>query len=51
MIYTHVLNRGPGAVRSPADTLLAETVDRAPADDQPILMHAPVEFHAPKDRW
>ena len=22
MIYTHVLNRGPGAVRSPADRLL-----------------------------
>jgi hypothetical protein len=25
MIYTHVLNRGPSAVRSPADRLLAAT--------------------------
>jgi integrase len=25
MIYTHVLNRGPGAVRSPADRLLEVT--------------------------
>ncbi len=24
MIYTHVLNRGPGAVRSPADRLLKQ---------------------------
>ncbi len=25
MIYTHVLNRGPAALRSPADGLLEET--------------------------
>ena len=25
MIYTHVLNRSPGAVRSPADSLIAVT--------------------------
>jgi hypothetical protein len=28
MIYTHVLNRGPGAVRSPADALLAGPEER-----------------------
>jgi hypothetical protein len=33
MIYTHVLNLGPGAVRSPADRLLESTLvgyDRVP---------------------
>jgi integrase len=26
MIYTHVLNRGPSGVRSPADLLFSETI-------------------------
>jgi hypothetical protein len=30
MIYTHVLNRGPSAVRSPADRLFATDGDRVP---------------------
>ena len=30
MIYTHVLNRGPGGVWSPVDTMLGES----PRDDQ-----------------
>jgi integron integrase len=37
MIYTHVLNRGPGGVLSPADRLIGETdPDPAPAPRQSI---------------
>jgi hypothetical protein len=32
MIYTHVLNRGPAAVRSPADVLVAGSLPRLPAE-------------------
>lgn len=33
MIYTHVLNRGPAAVRSPADVLVAGPSPRLPIED------------------
>jgi hypothetical protein len=33
MIYTHVLNRGPAAVRSPTDVLVAGPSPRLPIED------------------
>jgi hypothetical protein len=33
MIYTHVLKRGPAAVRSPADVLVAGPSPRLPIED------------------
>jgi integron integrase len=38
MIYTHVLNRGPAAVRSPADRLFATDGDRVPPVARPPVV-------------
>jgi integron integrase len=43
MIYTHVLNRGPAAVRSPADRLLPSA---QPERSQAILARAPLMLQA-----
>jgi hypothetical protein len=42
MIYTHVLNRGPAAVRSPLDTLTA----RAPGAARHVIVTAALAYPA-----